>query len=144
MKLGDKVNAKKLKYLSILFIIIIIIFSTFCIVNFNKISNIEIFISSNELHSQKDLKKAQNKVIRYFKFNFKDCKLKKIWYDINDADLEQEKKESKYYEVIVINVNFDTNEKQEGLNSNDNYNYKFVLAKTKKNSSWKIVGYGIF
>ncbi|MCM1053193.1 MAG: hypothetical protein NC483_04395 [Ruminococcus sp.] len=137
-------KTKKLKYLSILFIIIIFVLATFGIVNLNKTSNIEISISNNEIHSQKDLKNAQNKIIRYFKINFRGCTIKKIWYDTKDKDLEQAKKENKYYEVIVLNINFDTDGKQKSLNSNDNYNYKFVLAKIKKYSFWNIIDVGTF
>lgn len=93
---------------------------------------------NNEYHSIKDMNKAKNLLVSYFKINFDGCTLETISYDKNsDAQNELCDFEGGYEEVIVLNMKFRTNDKQVSLNNNSVYNYTARIG--KKNGRWSII-----
>lgn len=105
------------------------------------VKNIELSTLSNDNHSNELMELAQESLISEFKEDFDGCKLLKIsYYADDDKYLDKKYNNDIYDEVIVLNINFSTDDKQEVYDLNKTYeNYKIVLARKTSSTKFRII-----
>lgn len=94
---------------------------------------------SSEVFTENEINKAMDTVEKYFRKNFKDCKLTKLWYD-EEITIREAEDDYTSGKTIVILSNFTVGDNGPvALNDNYTYeNYMFTLVRDDSKSSWKV------
>lgn len=98
---------------------------------------------SSKVFTEKEINKAMDTVEKYFRRNFKDCKLTKLWYD-EEITIREAEDDYTSGKTIVILSNFTVGDNGPvALNENFTYkNYMFTLVRDDNNSPWKVTDCG--
>ena len=110
-----------------------------------KVSNVEISTEPSQLYTEKEIDKAMDAVISYFRSGYDKCILLELTYDeqwnLDHADSEATQRNAD--RAIIIRGSFRTGDTNNAFNPNFTYtNYSWIL--TSGGGGWHVsdAGYG--
>lgn len=143
---------KKIKIISLLCIILVVIFFVILIQG-GETNNAIVSIGTSDKFSKEEINDAVKCVKKKFK-DFNGCNLTKLWYDEKQSNnaVEEYLKERKgsvnsadAENVIVLLSNFNVNflGGDQGFNPNSTYsNWNWILIRDSKTGKWKVDEWG--
>ncbi len=138
------------KRLSVILTLLVLVFVVTACGNYGDISHVEIDFDSfknSERYSEAEMKTAVDVVLEWFKVNYNDCELSRVWYDERYCDHHSEpyiEKGMTKENVIVFLSDFYVNaDFYGGFEPDSNYgNWNWILTRSNAGEDWVLVNKG--
>lgn len=128
----------------IIVLLTLVFLCTSCGTKIGDISTSEKIIVDQGIHSKEDINESMKVLEENFKKKFyKDCTLKKIVYNYDDAKKKEEQEKRNVFDSIYLEYEFVTGSNPDmSLNKNETYHYNMILIKDTFESHWQIKTFG--